>query len=119
MPGDGGYGGVGSGTRSVTQDASIDPNLVEVELYGIVYIYNPANKKQLGLENPPEVPVSTDGTVPTDGAGPQEGTAPVESPAPPADSAPPVEGTPPVQTPASPTPVTTPAADITGAGGQE
>jgi hypothetical protein len=96
MPGsgDGGYGGgMSPGTRSVTQDAAIDPNLIPVELYGIVYIYNPANKTQLGLDKPPEAP-------PTDGVPPTDVTAP------PTDvTAPPVDNTTP---PAAPMPVPTP-----------
>jgi hypothetical protein len=53
-PGTEGMGGVfGGGGRpgggSAVGDASIDPNLIDVELYGIVYIYNPVNKSQLGL----------------------------------------------------------------------
>jgi len=101
MPGsgDGGYGSsMGSGTRSATQDAAIDPNLIPVELYGIVYIYNPANKTQLGLDKPPEAS-PTDGTMP-----PTDGTVPPVSPdgstpAPPADNTTP---------PTAPMPVTTP-----------
>lgn len=62
MPGggsaDGGYGmgggmggGVGRATRegSITADATVEGNLIDVEIYGIVYIYNPVNKSQLGI----------------------------------------------------------------------
>ena len=52
---EGGYGGVG-GTAgrsaregSTTADATVEHNLIEVEIYGIVYIYNPVNKSQLGI----------------------------------------------------------------------
>ena len=44
---------------SVTADANVDTNLIPVELYGIVYIYNPANKEQLFV-----------GPQPTEGAPP-------------------------------------------------
>jgi len=45
----------GGGARqgSAIGDASIDPNLIDVEIYGVVYIYNPVNKSQLGLPEPP------------------------------------------------------------------
>jgi hypothetical protein len=48
--GGGGFGGSGKQgmiAGSVTQDAQVDPNLIDVELYGIVYIYNPVNRGQL------------------------------------------------------------------------
>lgn len=111
LSGDGGYGGgMGSGMRSVTQDASIDPNLIRVELYGIVYIYNPANKAQLGLEKPPEAPVSPDGTPPV------EATLPADGVPPPADNtAPPAE---PVQPAEPPMPATTPTSEAVTAGAQ-
>ncbi len=48
------FGGGRPGAGSVG-DASVDPNLIDVELYGIVYIYNPVNKSQLGL---PDAPVT-------------------------------------------------------------
>ena len=73
----------------MTQDASVDPNLVDVELYGIVYIYNPVNKAQLGLDAPAVAPPADgSGTAPTEGA-PAE-VAPVEA-APPAETTPPAE----------------------------
>lgn len=34
-------------TKGGTQPAEPDPNEIEVEVYGIVYLYNPENKKQL------------------------------------------------------------------------
>ena len=68
---------------SVTQDAQVDPNLIDVELYGIVYIYNPVNKAQLSVDAPAEgAALPADGTVP-----------PADGAAPPADgAAPPAEG---------------------------
>ncbi len=67
-----GMGGPGSKPRAVggaNSTAAVDPNLVVVELYGIVYIYNPVNKSQLGLDaatttvsaptTPPATPVSS------------------------------------------------------------
>lgn len=55
MPGaEGGFAMEGMGGRSaqrgsITADATVDGNLVNVEVYGIVYIYNPVNKSQLGI----------------------------------------------------------------------
>ena len=66
----GGDGGFGGGARgSVTpgdplRDAMVDQNLIEVELYGIVYIYNPVNKAQLGLEAPPGATVAAPPPIP-------------------------------------------------------
>lgn len=68
----GGEGG-GFGTRppsvvagDPTRDANVDLNLIEVELYGIVYLYNPVNRAQLGLPDagttvtaPPPAPDGT------------------------------------------------------------
>jgi hypothetical protein len=94
MPTPGSYSGEGGGAGyaggrpgmvpgSHTADASVDLNLIDVELYGIVYIYNPVNKAQLGLE---------------------EGAAPPAAPT----AGTPAEGTPPAaaQTPATPAPNT-------------
>jgi hypothetical protein len=80
--GDGGFGGgrPGSSAGHELRDASIDLNLVDLELYGIVYLYNPPNKAQLGLEaapvtpagptatTPPAVPVTPASTTPTPAA---------------------------------------------------
>ena len=49
----GGMFGGGARAGSSVADASIDPNLIDVEIYGVVYIYNPVNKSQLGLPEPP------------------------------------------------------------------
>jgi len=93
----GGFGGMAGGDSfggsagrviagSVTADANVDPNVVTVELYGIIYIYNPANKDQLNV------------APPADGAAP-----PAEGAAPPADgSVPPADGTAPAPTPETP-----------------
>ena len=45
----GGMGGFGGPRQGSAGDASVDPNLIDVEVYGIVYIYNPVNKSQLGV----------------------------------------------------------------------
>ena len=86
---------------SVTADASVDPNLIPVELYGIVYIYNPANKEQLFA-----------GPQPTEGASPADaGIAPAApETTPPAEPMPPTEAS--AQT--STTPAVTPVAVPTG-----
>jgi hypothetical protein len=60
--------GMGGGGRSaqrgsITADATVDGNLINVEVYGIVYIYNPVNKAQLGIPDAPTTTVST--PVPT------------------------------------------------------
>jgi hypothetical protein len=78
MPGVPAFGGEGGGPGAMpgvgmrpgmvkgnlVTDATVDPSLIDIELYGIVYIYNPVNKSQLG-----EAPA---GTPPTAGipAGP-------------------------------------------------
>ena len=55
----GGIGGGGEGggmptaPKAIVADATYDPTLIDVELYGIVYIYNPVNKSQLGTAAPP------------------------------------------------------------------
>jgi hypothetical protein len=72
----------------------VDQNLVDVELYGVVFIYNPVNKSQLGLEQPATT-VSAPPTAPT--------------PTTPASSPPPAE-------PATPSPVP-PAVIVPGGGG--
>ena len=71
FPGAGGAFGGGAGvnpSRSKVADASIDPNEISVEVYGIVYLYNPVNRAVLGLPatsegtpavTPPITPAST------------------------------------------------------------
>lgn len=56
------------GTGNVAADATVDNNLIPVELYGIVYIYNPANKDQLVAGAPPEggAPTTDPNATPTD-----------------------------------------------------
>lgn len=50
---------------SATRDATLDTNLIRLELYGIVYLYNPVNRSVLGL---PEGPgAATAMTAPTVG----------------------------------------------------
>ncbi len=73
MPGGGGgpsmdYGMPGaSGARNLIADASIDNNAIPIEIYGVVYIYNPVNKAQLGIVEEPEATA----------AQPEAGTLPV------------------------------------------
>jgi hypothetical protein len=86
---------------SVTADANVDPNLIPVELYGIVYIYNPANKEQLFVGPPP-----ADGVPPADAGVPPatpEATTPSE-PVPPTEAS----------AKTSPAPAVTPVAAPTG-----
>lgn len=59
-----GIGGSGAASGSPVADATVDLNLIEVELYGIVYIYNPVNKSQLGLVDS-SATVATPAEVPT------------------------------------------------------
>jgi hypothetical protein len=56
------YGGPpgASGARGLISDATIDQNVIPVEIYGVVYIYNPANKKQLGITEEPTTTAGTD-----------------------------------------------------------
>lgn len=57
----GGYGGIpgAGGARGLIADASIDNNAIPVEIYGVVYIYNPVNKSQLGIVEEPEATADT------------------------------------------------------------
>ncbi|WP_254512664.1 hypothetical protein [Anatilimnocola floriformis] len=48
-----GIPGMGTGAGSLTRDATVDTNLIKLELYGIVYIYNPVNRAKLGLPAAP------------------------------------------------------------------
>jgi len=63
--GGGGYGeyggmpGAGGGARGLIADASVDNNAIPVEIYGVVYIYNPVNKSQLGIPDEPEATAET------------------------------------------------------------
>jgi hypothetical protein len=75
--------GSGGGARGLISDATVDNNAIPVEIYGVVYIYNPVNKTQLGIVEEPEAT-----------AGPTTTTLPV---------------TPTAATPATATPTTTPA----------
>ncbi|MCI0360767.1 MAG: hypothetical protein L0211_20000 [Planctomycetaceae bacterium] len=90
--GSGGYGGMGgipgaAATKArpvggASSTAAADYNLVDVELWGIVYIYNPVNKTQLGVT--PPATAAAPATTPT---------TPASSPAPPATG--PATSTPP------------------------
>lgn len=87
----GGFGGMpgaqgSSASRRVggtDSTAAVDFNLIEVELYGIVYIYNPVNRSQLGIEAVPEAVASPE--TPTTPATPP--TTPTSSPSPPSTTA--------------------------------
>jgi hypothetical protein len=89
FPGSGMAGGAARAVGGASSTATADYNLVDVELYGIVYIYNPANRSQLGLEPAgtaaaaPATPAPAAVTTPT---------TPASSPSPPATAPP---GTPP------------------------
>jgi hypothetical protein len=63
----GGMGGSRPGMvpGSVVSDATVDPNLIDVELYGVVYIYNPVNKSQLGIDQPGTTVAAPGTTTPT------------------------------------------------------
>ena len=62
-------GGAGGGSRPAAGIASSkeDPNEISVEIYGIVYIYNPPERKLLGLSDPavPVPPAVVPGPVTT------------------------------------------------------
>ena len=55
-----GIPGAGGGARNLISDASIDNNAIPVEIYGMVYIYNPVNKTQLGIVEEPEATAGQD-----------------------------------------------------------
>jgi hypothetical protein len=59
FPGMGGsFGGGGANpNRGKVSDVTLDPNEISVELYGIVYLYNPVNRAVLGLP-PAETPAT-------------------------------------------------------------
>jgi len=46
---EGGPGPGGQFNGNLTRDATVDTSLIKLELYGIVYIYNPVNREKLGL----------------------------------------------------------------------
>jgi hypothetical protein len=62
MGGDVGYGSMGGDMRERTQVSSTTSHDVPVEIYGIIYIYNPVDKERLGLQDT----TSLTGTVPAD-----------------------------------------------------
>ena len=111
-----GYPGAGGGlpgaapraVGGVNSTATVDYNLVDVELYGMVYIYNPPNRAQLSGEATttaaasPAAPV-----VPT----------PVAEPAPPAAPATTTPPTTPTSAPLTPAATSTPPAAIVPAVG--
>ena len=69
------FGGGRTGAGSAIADASVDRNLIEVEVYGIVYIYNPVNKSQLGLAE-----ATTTAMTPAAPIAPTTNTSPAPSP---------------------------------------
>lgn len=62
-----GAGAANNPIRQKLQDSTIDSNEITLEMYGIVYIYNPVNRAVLGL--------------PEEKASPPAGTTPVPTPA--------------------------------------
>jgi hypothetical protein len=110
MAGMGGPGGTGRPAAqpgSVTADASVDPNMIPVEVYGIVYISNPVNKAQLGLEGPPP---AADGSTPPSDATPADGAPAEEMPAEEAAAGEPAAAEAAATAPAAPAVSTLPAA---------
>jgi hypothetical protein len=113
MPGTGGFGKAApKRVGGASSTAAVDQNLIEVELYGIVYIYNPVNRSQLGLDqadgsetSDPTANTTTSEATPPDVAAPETATpaAPVTPESPAAPSAP--------TTPVAPTttPISAPA----------
>jgi hypothetical protein len=67
MMGMGGAAGAGSRAASSIASSKEDPNEIGVEIYGIVYIYNPPERKLLGLSEPAVTapPVGPVAPVPT------------------------------------------------------
>jgi hypothetical protein len=78
-------GGGGGAARPATGIASSkeDPNEIEVEIYGIVYIYNPPERKLLGIPEPTGTtsPNPTAPVVPATTPASTTPVAPVASPA--------------------------------------
>ena len=61
-----GMGGMGSGGGNASQAETQSANDVVVEVYGIVYIYNPVNKKALKVDDAATPPLTADaGTAKT------------------------------------------------------
>jgi hypothetical protein len=67
MMGMGGGGGAGARPASKIASSKEDPNEIGVEIYGIVYIYNPPERTLLGLTNSavPATPVPAAPVTPT------------------------------------------------------
>ncbi|HUE74407.1 MAG TPA: hypothetical protein VMP01_26225 [Pirellulaceae bacterium] len=66
----GGMGGAFGGNannpnRKAIADSTVDPNEIGVEIYGIVYIYNPVNRAALGLKDATPATPPTVTTTPT------------------------------------------------------
>lgn len=93
--GGGGYGGGGGGYGAAAAGAGEFPNDVPVEVYGIVYLYNPPDEEKLGIEQvnqdtiidgdapdttPDTVPSPTPGPAPSTAPGPAPGAAPGTTP---------------------------------------
>ena len=112
----GGPGGMGGGgAMGGAADDSEFPLDMSVEVYGIIYIYNPPDPAKLGVEQVTEDTVidvveGTMGNQPNDNA-----TPPADSTTPPADSTtPPADNTtPPADSTTPPADSTTPPADST------
>lgn len=75
------YGGMpgASGARNLIADGTIDSNLIPIEIYGVVYIYNPVNKTQLGIQEEEAPPPTT-----ADSSSPELPVTPTAAPAAPA-----------------------------------
>jgi hypothetical protein len=66
MGGVGGFGGnANNPNRQTIADSNLDPNEIGVEIYGIVYIYNPVNRAVLGLKEEAPATPPTVTTTPT------------------------------------------------------
>lgn len=67
IPGFSGGGGSGQGNAKPASIASskTDPNEITVEIYGIVYIYNPPDRKLLGIPEPAGTTLPGPTTTPT------------------------------------------------------
>jgi hypothetical protein len=83
----GGSGRPGATPGSVTADASVDPHMIDVEVYGIVYIYNPVNVNQLNPDVSGSSGAAAEGTEPEATAPPTTEAAAPGGPAAPATPA--------------------------------
>lgn len=93
MPG-GSFGGMGEAGGAGTGPSDVSPHDKQMEVYGVVYVYNPVDVKKLGIEKKevePETPppAATPAAPAAPAAAPPAGAAPAATPAaPPAGAAP-------------------------------